>query len=97
MAGEYRITGINVQISREGRAQLESLFPEFGEIRGTSTGWGITPTFSYDFNPPMNVGRVVEVTKKLFELKVGYWQFNSTKANEEDPKERDSALIEGRI
>ena len=97
MAGEYRITGINVQISREGRAQLEKLFPEFGKIEGESTGWGVTPTFFYHFNPPLDNERVVEVTRKLCDLKVGYWQFQSTEANKADPSERSEALEQGRI
>jgi len=97
MTEEYRITGINVQISREGRSQLEKLFPEFGKLSGSSTGWGITPTFCYNFNPPLNNERVIEITKKLYDLKAGYWQFESTEANKKDSSERSEALEQGRI
>lgn len=97
MAGEYRVTGIEVQISREGKAQLENLFPEFGKLIGSSTGWGITPRFNYHFDHPMDKKRVMELTEKLYDLGAGSWHLKSTETNKKDPSEISEALKQGRI
>lgn len=94
---QYHINEIQVQISREGKSKLEEEFPEFGKNNGSSTGWGVTPSWNYHFESPIGKERVIEITEKLFDLKAGYWQFITSEANKKDDAERSEALVKGRI
>ena len=88
----YAATKLTVQISRESKLKLEERFPEIGKTKGCIRGFGVTPSFNYDLNPPMDKESVIDITKELYDLQVGYWQFITTEANKIDESERDESL-----